>query len=357
MFKLALTPRVVVGLIAGFAAVGSFAPAAQAGDAPAPKPAAAAAAPAAAAKPAKAPDKKTTDAARKAFGDGQKAYGAGDYAAAQASFEKANSLIPSPQAAYWIAKCIDGQNKTDEAIGAYEALLANPDVSKIGDEKTADAKTRLEALKATLVAEVSVETNPMLATVAVDGVAQPGETPLTLKLTPGKHKLTFTAKGYAPKDVELETKGGEKSKQTITLEKELPPVVPIAAVAAAPPPEQPPPKPPEERSMVPAYVTLGIAGASAIVGTIFGIQALQAKNDFNKTPTTDLADKAERDALICDMAFGVAITLGVTGVVLLTSDDEAAPAAKAAPKSRFAELELAPYVGKKSGGASAKLSF
>jgi hypothetical protein len=358
MLKLALTPRVAVGLIAGFAAVGSFAPAALAGDAPAAKPAAAAApAAGAAAKPAKPPDKKTTDAARKAFGEAQKAYGAGDYAAAQASFEKANSLIPSPQAAYWIAKCLDGQNKTDEAIGAYEALLAGAEVSKIGDEKMADAKTRLEALKATLVAEIAVETNPMLATVAVDGVPQPGETPLTLKLTPGKHKLTFTAKGYSPKDVELEAKGGEKSKQTITLEKELPPV-PIAAVAAAPPPqEQPPPKPAEERSMVPAYVTLGIAGASAIVGTIFGIQALQAKDDFNKTPTTDLADKAERDALICDMAFGVAITLGVTGVVLLTSDDEAAPAAKTAPKSRFANVELTPYVGKKSGGAAAKLTF
>ena len=38
------------------------------------------------------------------------------------------------------------------------------------------------------------------------------------------------------------------------------------------------------------------------------------------------ADDTERNALIADMAFGVAITLGVTGVVLLTSDDSAAAA-------------------------------
>jgi hypothetical protein len=56
------------------------------------------------------------------------------------------------------------------------------------------------------------------------------------------------------------------------------------------------------------------------------------------------------------MAFGVAITLGVTGVVLLTSDDEPAAAAKPSPV-KAARLQLAPYVGKKSGGASAKLDF
>ena len=346
MFKLAFSAQVTVGLLAGLASVGVLEGTAHAGDAPAPK-AATTAAPA-------APSKKTADAARKAFGDGQKAYGAGSYVDAQTNFVKANELIPSPQASYWIAKSIDGQNKTEDAIAAYEALLADPDVSKIGEEKLADAKLRLDALKATLVGEIAVDSNPLLATIAVDGVVQPGEAPLTLKLTPGKHRITVSAKGYQPKDVDLDVKAGDKLKQTVALERELPPpvVVPVAAAAAAP---EPPPKQTEERSMVPAYVTLGIAGAGAIVGTIFGVQALNAKNDFNKTPTTELADKAERDALICDMAFGVAITLGVTGVVLLTSDDEPAAAKAAAPKA--ARLQLAPYAGKKSGGASAKLTF
>jgi hypothetical protein len=358
MFKLALSARVAVALIAGLATTGAFVGIAHAGDAPAPKAAAdkPAADKPAAAKPAAKPDKKTADAARKAFADGQKAYGAGNYADAQASFQKANDLIPSPQAAYWIAKCIDGQNKTEEAIAAYEKVLADPDSSKIGEEKLADSKTRLDALKATMVGEVAIDTNPMLASIAVDGVIQPGEAPLTLKLSPGKHRITVSAKGYQPKDIDLDVKGGDKLKQSVALVKDEPPPVVAAAVVAPPPEQAPPPKQTEERSMVPAYVTLGIAGAGAIVGTIFGVKALSAKEDFNKTPTTELADDAERYALICDMAFGVAITLGVTGVVLLTSDDEPAAASKAAaPKA--AKLELAPYVGKKSGGASAKLSF
>lgn len=112
--------------------------------------------------------------------------------------------------------------------------------------------------------------------------------------------------------------------------------------------------------MVPAYVTLGIAGAAAVVGTIFGVQALGAKSDFDDNPTTDAADDTERNALIADMAFGVAITLGVTGIVLLTSDDEPPPPSAKAP-SRFrnvgTRLDVMPYAGPKSGGAAARLTF
>jgi hypothetical protein len=109
---------------------------------------------------------------------------------------------------------------------------------------------------------------------------------------------------------------------------------------------------------VPAYITLGIAGAGAIVGTIFGVKALSAKSDFDKSPTSGTADDTERNALIADMAFGVAITLGVTGVVLLTSDDAAAPAAaKLERLPKKAKLVVAPYASPKGGGAAARLTF
>jgi hypothetical protein len=107
--------------------------------------------------------------------------------------------------------------------------------------------------------------------------------------------------------------------------------------------------------MVPAYVTLGIAGAGAVVGTIFGLKALSSKSDFNDKPSTKSADDTERNALIADMAFGVAITLGVTGVVLLTSDDDSGKETAKA-KSPY-RLDFGGYAGKNRGGASARLSF
>jgi hypothetical protein len=104
-------------------------------------------------------------------------------------------------------------------------------------------------------------------------------------------------------------------------------------------------------------VTLGIAGAGAVVGTIFGIQALGAMNDFDDDPTSEKADDVERNALIADMAFGVAITLGVTGIVLLTSGDQPAEAAQHVPLTAKAKLEVAPYVSPEGGGAAARLTF
>lgn len=313
------------------------------------------------AKPAdkpKAPDKKTKDAARKAYGEGDAAYKAGDFAGAYAGFSKANELIPSPQAAYWTAKAIDGEGKIQEAITAYENLLADPGVATLGDEKTNDAKARIAELKSKLVGELSLQTTPLGATVSIDGAPQPGETPMILKLPPGPHKLTLVAAGFEPKEVDVDVKGGEKSEQKLELVAKAPPPPPPPEPVVEAPAPPPPPPPPPPRSKVPAYITLGIAGAGAVVGTIFGVKALSAKSDFDKKPTGSAADDTERNALIADMAFGVAITLGVTGVVLLTSDDSAAPAAAKLDKlPKRAKLVVAPYATPKGGGAGMQYTF
>lgn len=307
--------------------------------------------------PPKPADKKTQDAARKAYGEGEKAYAAGDYAGAYTGFSKANELVPAPQAAYWAAKSLDAQGKSDEAIAAYEKLLTDPDFGKLGDDKTTDARARLADLKSKLVAEVSVVTTPPGAVVTVDGTVQSGETPLTLKLPPGPHKLSVAAAGFEAKELDLDLKGGEKSEQTLELVAKAPPPPPPEPIveASAPPPPPPPPPP---RSKVPAYITLGIAGAGAVVGTIFGIKALSSKSDYDGGPTASRADDTERNALIADMAFGVAITLGVTGIVLLTSDDSAPPgAAKLEKLPKRAKLVVSPYASPRGAGAGAMYSF
>jgi PEGA domain len=312
------------------------------------------------AKPADKPkpaDKKTKDAARKAFSEGEKAFAAGDFVAAHTAFGQAHGLVPSAQASYWAAKSLDSQGKLEESIAAYEAVLTDAELDKLGDDKIAEVKARIVELKAKLVGELSIVTTPTGATVSIDGAPQAGETPLTVKLAPGPHKITVLANGFEPKEVDVEIKGGGKSEQKLQLTAKAPPPPPPEPVVEAPPPPPPPPPPP--RSKVPAFITLGIAGAGAIVGTIFGVKALGAKSDFDDSPTSGFADDTERNALIADMAFGVAITLGVTGVVLLTSDDGAAPAAaKRLDKlPKKARLVVAPYASPKGGGAAAQYTF
>jgi len=306
-----------------------------------------------------APDKKTKDAARKAYGEGEKAYAAGDFSAAYTGYAKANELIPSAHAAYWAAKSLDQGGKTEDAIKGYEALLADPGSSKIGEDKLADARAREAALKASQIGEVTVRTSAPGAVLLVDGAPQPGPLPAVLKLSPGPHKLTLTAEGYDAKEVDLQVQAGTKVEQSIEMLPHAPPPPPPAPVPEIAPAPAPEPPPAEKHSKVPAYVTLGIAAGGAVVGTIFGVKALQAKSDYDKDPSTSRADDTERNALIADMAFGVAVTLGVTGIVLLTSGDDAVEAPKAAklklpPKGTFRVL---PYVGRESGGAAARLTF
>jgi hypothetical protein len=96
----------------------------------------------------------------------------------------------------------------------------------------------------------------------------------------------------------------------------------------------------------------------AVVGTVFGVQALGAKSDFDKNPTNSNADRAERDALIADMGFAVALTLGITGVVLLVSDDSSEVTANNGHTKRAAaRLDLAPMITHTSQGAAARLTF
>lgn len=109
--------------------------------------------------------------------------------------------------------------------------------------------------------------------------------------------------------------------------------------------------------MTPAYVTLGVAGVSTIVGTYFGIRALSAKSDYNDHPTSAKADKVENSALVADMAFGVAITLGVTGIVLLTAPDEPAAPAAAAKVEKKPSLHFAPWATPKAAGLGANFTF
>ena len=118
--------------------------------------------------------------------------------------------------------------------------------------------------------------------------------------------------------------------------------------------------------MLPAYITGGLAIAAAGVGAIFGVIALGDKSDFDKNPTSSKADDGENHALIADMAFFVAVTLGVTSAVLfLTRDD--APAAtgsagahkigSAAPKKRSFTITPTPIVTPTGGGMGAVIRF
>jgi hypothetical protein len=96
----------------------------------------------------KGPGKAERAAAREAYDKGTASFEHGDYVTALDSFVKANALIPSVQAMYWIAQAQDKLGRTVAAVEAYEAITARADFSKLNEDKAAVVRARLEALKA-----------------------------------------------------------------------------------------------------------------------------------------------------------------------------------------------------------------
>ncbi len=302
------------------------------------------------------PDEATRERARSSFQAAQVAYGEGNYQLAYEQFVVAHDAIPSPHAEYWIAKSLDGQgDRKADAARAYRAFLANPNASHVGEDKVAEAKSRFEELRAALPARLTITTDPAGAAVTIDGTPAASASPLTVDLAPGLHKLEVALDGYDQAALDVSLQGGDELEHRIKLQATPRPVAvatPPASIAA---PEK------AERSLVPAYVTLGLAGAGVAVGTVFGVMALNDKSEYDDRPTTDKADEVERNALISDMAFGVALTLGITGIVLLTSSnddvDAKATAAKRRQQAAKDKLVVAPFVTPQSGGAAARWTF
>ncbi len=337
------------------------------------KPAAAPAAPVAA-KPAAAAPVTDAKTAKARYGSAETKFKANDFAGALVDFQALDAFKPTPQSRRYIALCHDSLKQFPEAAGAYEAFLKDvpAKLQKEGDA----AKARLAVIKA-MPGKVRFVTEPAGAAVMVDGKALPGVTPLEVDLAAGSHKVRVEHAGFVAADHDLAVSFGSRQDDKARL-------VPVAAVAVVAPAPAPaagvaapvaapvapvvaaapaPAGTAKAHSTMPAIITGGLAVVAAGVGATFGILALSDKSDFDKKPTSDTADSGENKALIADMAFGVAITLGVTSAVLFFSKDDDAPAKAtnalpAAPSRKQAfTITPMPIVTPHGGGAGAIVRF
>ncbi len=327
----------------------SLAPVASAQDkAPAPKGATTAA----------GPSKADLASAKKHYADGEKKF----YAGAVTEFQAANEVKGTPQAERYIGLAEDKLGHLQSASEWYEKFLAHVPEKMVamGD----DIRKREAEIKAT-PGKVHLESTPPGATVTIDDKPQASPTPTDVELPPGPHKVKFTEPGRLPSEKQVDVAFASTQTVTAALDAEPPPPPPPpppVAAAEPPAPPPPPPPPPQPRSLVPAYVTGGLAIVAAGVGTVFGVMALNDKSSFDKNPTTSTADNGDTHALISDMSFGVALTFGVTSAVLFLTKDEPpatsqGPARADARKNSAVTVQPVPVVGPHVGGAGVLLRF
>jgi len=306
--------------------------------------------------------------AKKHYAAGEKKFKDKDYAGALTEFQAADAIKSTAHATRYIGLCHEELGHFPEAVESYEKFLAN--VPKGMDAQADDLKARVAKIKA-MPGKVHFESTPPGAQIYVDD-KQLGVTPADLDVAPGSHTYKLTLDKYDTKTGPIDVKFASKQdvKETLSPKADAivppgpppAPTTPPPATSATTPP--PPPPPPEPRSMLPAYITGGLAIAAAGVGAVFGVIALGDKSDFDKNPTSSKADDGENHALIADMAFFVAVTLGVTSAVLfLTRDDAPATGSAAKPKVGQAKkpkgvtVTPTPIVTPQGGGLGAVIRF
>ncbi len=254
--------------------------------------------------------------ARRAYDEGSAHYVAGRYGEALVAFERAYSLRPNPVVMMPILECHDRLGHVPEAIRTLEAYLrATPEV-----RNRALLETRLENLRRR-PARVHVTTTPPGAQLTVNGQAHAGPTPTDLDLPPGHHVMVASLAGHTTETREFDTLPGTPRDETVVLERESAASsvasVPLVPSAALRPSRGPNPV---------VWVAAGLAGATAIAGTTFGILALSANNDYDRQPTRETRESGLRYAVLSDVGFGVAAASTVFAVVMYFVERARTPA-------------------------------
>jgi tetratricopeptide (TPR) repeat protein len=289
------------------------------------------------------------DDAKHANEEGQRRFDAGDYQGALEQFRHVESLFPdSASPKHKIALCLDKLGKTEDAIAAYERFVASAKGPKFA-ERVVQAKARITELQAMRPAVVTLAVTPsglQNLAVTVDGAPHTGS---ELALTAGEHVIVISAEGHPAVTKRLTVQAGSSQTLAVTLAERQ---------DAGPSGTPAKPEPSEEGGgasgqQIAAYSLLGVGCAGIVVGTVFGVRAIQAKNDFNAAPNQDDADKQKTSALVSDISLGVGIAAAGVGVVLLalslTGDAEQEPTAPSAA--------LAPYATPTGGGVAAVWTF
>ncbi|MDX2014226.1 MAG: PEGA domain-containing protein [Myxococcaceae bacterium] len=173
-----------------------------------------------------------TAKAKEAFLTGQRFYKEARYADAIAKFEEAYALKPSPVLFYNIGRCHEQLGDVPKALRAYRDYLRMAPDAKDKDT-VSDAIANLERrLKEKGLQQLMVFADPPTAIIEVDGKVL-GNSPASVELTAGNHKLSVRAEGFEPTERAFVMQTSRATEMTINLR-------PMAAKPMDPPPPPPP---------------------------------------------------------------------------------------------------------------------
>jgi hypothetical protein len=276
----------------------------------------------------------------------------------------------------------------ENAVTAYQkAIEASDDVSlnyqlALAEDKAGMPAAALRHLKLVLAAhgikpaimksaqakldEVSMKVGIVMLAITPDGTQVliggevVGEAPLAepLVLAPGVHKVSFTAVGFQPKDIELKVEAGSESERKIALE-------PVPVVTKPEGPAEPEPVPvegPKRPDMTPIYIGGGAAVGLTLIASVTGIIAI-GKHGTYADPMADADERTSAQssgktfALVTDLCL-----VGAVGAAAFTAywyRYKYQPKARAFAQAEHpqAKVDVVPWVQPQAGGLTVAGSF
>jgi tetratricopeptide (TPR) repeat protein len=292
-------------------------PAPPAPPAPAPAPPAEAQpAPAAPAPAASAPADPQLVRARAIVATAEPLFAGGHFAAALAEYTRAYEELANHPRQYWVlhnlAVCNERLFRYDEAMRLYEEYLRRAPPEE-PDRKEVEAVVRsLRSLLATLVVQSSVPAEVWL------DARRLGQAPGRFLIPAGRHVVELRAPRYESERREVAFDPGGARELSFELRRLSTYKGPSRAFF---------------------WTAVGLSGATAVAGTTFGLLALssnqegQAKADVS-LDTSEISERARKQALAADICFGAAVVFGATATVLyfVTDWSETSERAAGQPK-------------------------
>jgi hypothetical protein len=267
--------------------------------------------------------------AARLFQEGAAAYARGDFRAAALSFEEAYRRAPRGATMYDAGVAWAQAKDWERAADDFETAISD---AELDPKHAADARRRLEDAERR-VGRIEI-TAPPGARVTV-GPLHAVEPPAHAHLLPGNYP------------VEVRFASGETTTRTVAVaagEKTSSAFEPtLSSVPSAMPAPAPPPPPPVLVQAAPpgrapmsyeklGWVAVGGTALGAGIATIFGIEALHARDQFFDSHETNASyhDRAATLRTETNIAWGVTAVLAVVGVTLIVLDRVRTPPVKTA---------------------------
>ncbi len=330
--------------------------------------------------------------ARAAFGEGVKAYEAGQYPRALESFQEAYRLQPHPSVRVNMANCYERMGRAPEALSHFEGFLAEVGAGAPRAQRN-EVRRAIERIRKQ-TGEVFVRVTPSGAAITIDGQSTKTAPVLdAVRLNRGSHEFVVTKAGYEPVRRMVEVEGGGRAELRVDLVAIEP--APLTPIDASPADGTAPaasetggdssktgalgradsghddsgrePRPGSRNKA--AYIALGLTSAAALVAIGTGIGALVTNRRFDdsvarsndpRLSTTERTDARNDGLSQSDRARRLALSADVLGAAALAGIGVTLYLFLARPKktsSDSAKLTVQPTVGRHAAGAHVAHSF